>query len=135
LLENIRRRDVKRLFIDGMGGFERASISSARMVEFFAALTNELRALGVTTIMTWELRELSGGNAPSPLPEISAMLDNLVEIQNVQCNRKLQRLISILKFRDFPYLDRKFELLIRTGGMTIADLENTAELSAKAEKG
>jgi circadian clock protein KaiC len=135
LLENIRRRDVKRLFIDGMGGFERASISPARMVEFFAALTNELRALGVTTIMTWELRELSGGNVPTPLPEISAILDNLVEIQNVQSNRKLQRLISILEFRDFPYLDRKFELLIRTGGMTIADLEITAELSAKAERG
>ena len=135
LLENIRRRQVKRLFIDGIGGFERASISPARMVEFFAALTNELRALGVTTIMTWELRELSGGNALAPLPEISAMLDNLIEIQNVQSKKKLQRLISLLKFRDFPYVNRKYELLIRSGGLAIAELEDTAEPPSQAEKG
>jgi circadian clock protein KaiC len=135
LLEDVRRRDVKRLFIDGIGGFERASIRPTRMIEFFAALTNELRALGVTTLMTWELRELSGGNAVSPLPEISATLDNLVEIQNVQSDQKLQRVISLLKFRDFPYLDRKFELLIRSGGMAIAALDGTVQSPAKAEKG
>jgi circadian clock protein KaiC len=137
LLENIRRRDVKRLFIDGIGGFERASINPARMVEFFAAFTNELRSLGVTTIMTWELRELSSGNAISPLPEISAMLDNLFEIQNIRVNRKLQRRISLLKFRDFPHGDRKFELLIRPQGMAIAELDESAatESPEQAKKG
>lgn len=135
LLENIRRRKVKRLFIDGIGGFERASISPGRIVEFFAALTNELRSLGVTTLMTWELRELSGGNAASPLPEISAMLDNLIEFQNLRSNQKLQRSVSLLKFRDIPYVDRKFELLFRPGGIAIAELGDTAESRADDEKG
>jgi circadian clock protein KaiC len=135
LLENIRQREVKRLFIDGIGGFERASISPGRIVEFFAALTNELRSLGVTTLMTWELRELSGGNATTPLPEISAMLDNLIEIQNVRSNQKLKRLVSLLKFRDIPYVDRKLELLIRPGGIAIAEPKDTTESLADDEKG
>eukprot|EP00913_Durusdinium_trenchii_P004188 g3880.t1 len=63
LLDAVRVRNVKRLFIDGLGGFERAAVYRPRLVEFFAALTNELRALGVTTIATWELPDLFGPTA------------------------------------------------------------------------
>jgi len=124
LLENVSRRQVKRLFIDGIGGFERASIHPARMVEFFAALTNELRTLGVTTIMSWELRQLSGKNAVSPLPEISGMLDNLIDIQHLRSPEGLKRVLSLLKFRDFAYIDKDLELHIRSGGVAVTEIYN-----------
>src|SRR5690606_11470711 len=57
LLEAVKARGVRRLLIDGLGGFERAAIYPPRLVEFFAALTNELRGLGVTALATWELRD------------------------------------------------------------------------------
>jgi len=96
----------------------------ARMVEFFAALTNELRALGVTTIMSWELRQLSGKNAVSPLPEISGMLDNLIDIQHLRSPEGLKRVLSLLKFRDFAYIDKELELLIRSGGVAVTEIYN-----------
>src|SRR5690606_22929770 len=78
LLQAVRRRNVKRLLIDGLGGFERAALHRPRMSEFFTALTNELRSLGVTTIATWELRDLFGPTVTAPGSEISSLIDNLL---------------------------------------------------------
>ena len=66
LLEAVRRRGVRRLVIDALGGFERAAVQKERLVEFFATLTNELRALGVTAIATWEMRDLFGHDLHAP---------------------------------------------------------------------
>lgn len=120
LLEAVRQRGVRRLVIDGIGGFERAAISHGRMVEFFTALTNELRALGITTIMTSESRELSGTPAVRPLPDISAILDNLIIIRHQQAEQTTKRIISILKLRDDAFDQANFELrLAKTGISTL----------------
>jgi circadian clock protein KaiC len=100
LLDAVRKRRVKRLFIDGLGGFERAATSSARLVEFYAALTNELRAHGVTTIATWELRDLFGPSVAAPGPEVSSLIDNLIMVRNVELQSRYRRVISVLKIRD-----------------------------------
>src|SRR3546814_5032064 len=57
LLSHVAAHKVKRLFIDGLGGFERAALHRPRLMEFFAVLTARLRALGVTTMATWERSE------------------------------------------------------------------------------
>ena len=103
LLDAIRARGVKRLLIDGLGGFERATIHPPRLVEFFAALTNETRALGVTTIATWELRDLFGPTVMAPGSEISSLLDNLVMVRHVEISSRYKRTLSILKVRDRPF--------------------------------
>lgn len=66
LLDAVSARGVKRLFVDSFGGFERAAIHRPRLVEFFAALTNELRAKGVTTVATWEMRDLFASEVAAP---------------------------------------------------------------------
>ena len=91
LLDAVRQNDVKRLVIDGIGGFERAAIHRDRLVEFFCALTNELRALDVTTIMTAELRELTGETGKTPLPDISAVLDNLIILRHEEVGSAARR--------------------------------------------
>jgi circadian clock protein KaiC len=100
LLDAVRTRSVKRLFIDGLAGFERAAVYQPRLVEFFAALTNELRALGVTTVASWELRELFGPTVAAPGPELSSLLDNLIMLRNVELKSQYTRTISVLKMRD-----------------------------------
>jgi circadian clock protein KaiC len=100
LLDAVRASRVKRLLIDGLGGFERAAVYQPRLVEFFAALTNELRALGVTTIATWELRDLFGPTVSAPGSEISSLLDNLVMLRHVEISSRYKRTISVLKVRD-----------------------------------
>ena len=60
LLDAVQRRGVKRLVIDGLQSFEQATFEPERIVRFWSALSNELRALGVTTLHTLELPELLG---------------------------------------------------------------------------
>ena len=54
MLDAVKRRDVRRLFIDGLEGFERLTTDRERLGHVFAALSNELSALGVTTLYTAE---------------------------------------------------------------------------------
>ncbi|NTI78592.1 ATPase domain-containing protein [Rhizobium rhizogenes] len=103
LLDAIRKRRVKRLVLDGLGGFERAAVHPPRLVEFFAALMNEIRRLGVTTIATWELRDLFGPTVAVPGSEISSLLDNLVMLRHVEIDSRYKRTISVLKVRDSAY--------------------------------
>ena len=100
LLDAVNARQVKRLFIDGLGGFERAVTNPARLVAFFAALTNELRAQGVTTVATWELRDMFGPALAAPGPEISSVLDNMIMLRNVELKSQYKRVISVVKVRD-----------------------------------
>ncbi|MGK9055405.1 AAA family ATPase [Neorhizobium petrolearium] len=119
LLDAVRSRGVKRLLIDGLGGFERAAIYPPRLVEFFAALTNEIRALGVTTIATWELRDLFGPTVTAPGPEISSLLDNLVMLRQVEISSRYKRTISVLKVRDKEFEPVIHELGFGSNGLSV----------------
>ena len=103
LLQAVRRRNVKRLFIDGLGGFQRAAVHQPRVTEFFCALTNELRALGVTTIATWELRDLFGPTLTAPGSELSSLIDNLVMLRHIESESRYTKALSILKVRDSAF--------------------------------
>ncbi|SFB59153.1 circadian clock protein KaiC [Rhizobium sp. NFR07] len=119
LLDAVRSRGVKRLLIDGLGGFERAAVYQPRMVEFFAALTNELRALNVTTIATWELRDLFGPTVTAPGSEVSSLLDNLVMLRHVETGSRYRSTISVLKVRDRPFEPVIHELGFGPRGMEV----------------
>lgn len=120
LLDAIRSRGVKRLLIDGLGGFERAAVHQPRLVEFFAALTNEIRAQGVTTLATWELRDLFGPTVTAPGSEISSLLDNLVMLRQVEISSRFKRTISVLKVRDREYEPVIHEVGFGTKGLLIS---------------
>ena len=120
LLAAVRRRGVKRLMIDGLGGFERAASYKPRLVEFFAALTNELRALGVTTIASWELRDLFGEHVAAPAHEISSLLDNLILLRQVELESRYKRIISILKVRDGVFDPALHEVGFGNHGLKVA---------------
>src|SRR4029079_15048350 len=55
LLAAVRRRGVRRLFIDGLNGFLEATEYPERLGRFFTSLMNELRCQGVTTAYAVEL--------------------------------------------------------------------------------
>jgi len=100
LLRAVRESRAERLFIDGLAGFERATVDPHRVVEFFSALTNELRAIGVTTVCTWEVKELSGPWVTNPSPEILSQMDNVIGMQHAMAGGTLKRSITVLKVRD-----------------------------------
>lgn len=129
LLDDVRSRGIRRLLIDGLGGFERAAVHPARLVEFFAALTNELRAIGVTTMATWELRDMLGPTVTAPSPEISSLLDNLVMLRNVQHGPAYWRTVSVLKVRDRAFDAVVQELSFETDGPSVRPLHELPSLA------
>ncbi len=127
LREAVLRRGVKRLVIDGFSGFQRAAGHPDRIEPFFTALSNELRALGVTTFATWELREMIGPVVYSPAPEFSSIVENLILMRFVEYRAQMRRLISILKMRDSQFDARIREFQITSGGIVLADTFDRSE--------
>lgn len=119
LLEAVRRRRVKRLVIDALGGFERAAVYRERLVEFFASLANELRTEGVTTIATWELHGFLGQDPNAPTPEILSTLDNLMLLRTVPVEQKYKRVLSVLKMRDCAIEPAMHEVVFGPSGLRV----------------
>src|SRR3546814_1717935 len=121
LLSHVAAHKVKRLFIDGLGGFERAALHRPRLMEFFAVLTARLRALGVTTMATWETRELTGGEVTTPGSDISAILDNLLGLRTTEEDHDLVRSIAIQEMRASSFDTRAHRVTFSDKRLSIGD--------------
>ena len=127
LLGAVRRRAVRRLVIDGLGGFETAVVYPERRSAFFSALTNELRALGVTTLVCAELARLVGRDLDVSLQGVSALAENVLLLRAVELRSRLTRLLSIVKLREGDYDPAIRELRITATGIEVADPFEGAE--------
>jgi circadian clock protein KaiC len=127
LLEAVRRRKVKRLFIDGLGGFLESATSPQRVSRFFSCLTNELRALGATTIFTMEVQDIVGHDVRVPIAGLSALVENLVFLRFVELNCSLHRLISVHKVRDAGHDSHLREFFITDKGVKTGDVFSGVE--------
>src|SRR3984957_11035813 len=127
MLRDIKKRKVKRLLIDGLGGFKKA-LRSRPIEPFFSALVHELRAQGVTSICTAEVMEIVGPTMTVPLQGLSDVTDNHILLRFIETGASLFRLLSILKVRDCAFDSDLRELHFAVGGLELA--ENSA--SAKS---
>jgi circadian clock protein KaiC len=115
LLDAISRRGVKRLFLDGLGGFQKASIDNERISRFFSVLTNELRVRGVTTVYSMETTELIGSDIRIPLPGVSAIIENVIAMRFLELHSSARRSLAILKTRYGAFDSVIREFAIRSG--------------------
>ena len=119
LLDTVERFGIKRVLLDSLGGMARIATNQARLIEFFSALMNELRARGVTVMATWEMRDLFGAEINAPAPELSSLVDNLLLMRFVEMNSELKRCLSILKMRDSAYDPALLETVISGQGIRL----------------
>lgn len=122
LLEAARRGSMRRLFIDGLGGFQRAVGSAERLDLFLIALLSELQALEVTTICSVELPALFSPvlALPTAISGIADLADNLLFLRYVELESQLYRLLSILKMRESGYDPAIREFRITDQGIDVA---------------
>ncbi len=120
MLRDIKQRKVKRLLIDGLGGFKKA-LRSRPIEPFFSALVHELRAQGVTSICTAEVMEIVGPTITVPLQGLSDVTDNHILLRFVESGASLYRLLSILKVRDSAFDVDLRELHFAAGGLELAE--------------
>lgn len=127
LLDAVARRGVRRLFIDGLDGFRQAASAPAQFHRFLAALTNELRARDVTTVMALEIPEFFGPSATNPLDGGAGLVENMLFLRSVELHSHLYRLISILKMREGEYDGAIREFRITDRGIAVEDTFASAE--------
>lgn len=105
LLDAVRRRRVRRLLLDGLGGLIKLSPHVERVGHIVSALVNEFRALGVTGIVTLESADFVGPSTSLPLSGlalhgISTFAENILVLRFVELRAQLHRIVSVLKVRD-----------------------------------
>jgi circadian clock protein KaiC len=120
LLDAVRQGGYRRVLIDSLGAMARASAEQTRRVEFFTALINELRAMGVTVMATWEIRDIFDTNAHTPAMELSSLFDNILMVRFVEVRSELRRVFTVLKIRDSGFDASLRELLITSNGIRLA---------------
>jgi circadian clock protein KaiC len=119
LLARVRTRQVRRVFIDGLSGLERAQLYPERMFAFFTALVLQLRALGVTTVFSAEVPQLFGPEVTLPSDYASGATDNIIFLRYVELHAQLHRLISVMKMRDSGYDTALREFRITAHGIVV----------------
>jgi circadian clock protein KaiC len=131
LLDAVRRRRVQRLFIDGLEGFERLTTDRERLGHIFAAFSNELSALGVTTIYTSEadlIGSVSGLPLSNlPLQGVSCIAEILLVMRYVELRAHLHRVIAVLKVRNSLINPAFHRFTITSAGITVDEDASEAE--------
>jgi circadian clock protein KaiC len=122
LLEATRQRRVRRLFIDGLGGWQHALGAASRLDLFLTALVSELQGQGVTTMCSAELPALFSPTLELPMAirGIASQADNLLFLRYVELESQLYRLLSILKMRESDYDPAIREFRITAQGIDVA---------------
>lgn len=112
LIEAVRRRRVKRLFVDGVNALRQSAVHAQRIGRFLAALTNALRSEDVTSMYTLETEELVGGETKIEFGAISAVSQNIVLLRYVELENQTRRTLAIVKVRSNRFSPdiREFEV-------------------------
>jgi circadian clock protein KaiC len=119
ILDLVRELGIKRLVIDGVNGFRQIAAVPGRIAGFFTAFTQELRILGVTTLITAESASLFGTEINEPLEGLSAIVENIVLLRYVEYRSSVRRLVGILKLRESDYDPGLRELRITPQGIRL----------------
>jgi circadian clock protein KaiC len=127
LLRDVRERGVRRVVIDGFDGVRLAAADPERTIRVVSAITNELRALDVTTFITDETLSPYGPEIATRVEAVSALFENLILLEYMTVGTELRRLISILKQRSSGHAMSVREFHLTNRGMQIAADAASAE--------
>lgn len=126
LLEAVRRRKASRLFLDGIDALISCAIFKERIPRYLTALTNQLKAMEVTTLLSEDIPALLPTPIESKVAGLSNLLENLVLLRYVEAQAKLYRFLSVIKVRESDYDSSIRELRISKKGI---DLSETSQLA------
>ena len=134
LIADLDQRKVRRLVIDSLDGFRQASSDPDRTIRFMTALLNELRARGITILLTDETLKPSGPEMEMRIQGMSALVENLVLLEYLMVSTRLRRLVAVIKQRGSQQaaFTREFDLTPQ-GMVVAADAKSAEELISRAE--
>jgi circadian clock protein KaiC len=98
LRQEVAQRGVRRLVVDSAFDLQR-TIDPPRQPGFLAALADCLRAVGVTTLFTYDVTTIVGPELTLTDTPLAALAENLILLRQVEYRGRLLRVLSILKMR------------------------------------
>ncbi|HEU0035134.1 MAG TPA: ATPase domain-containing protein [Kofleriaceae bacterium] len=129
LFENVQRRKVRRVVIDGIDGFRQATPFPERTMRFITSIVHELRALDATVLLTEETQKMFGPEVEVRIAGMSALVDNILLLEYMDVGSELKRFLSIVKQRGSGHENHIRELLITDRGIELApDPTSAAEI-------
>lgn len=126
LLAKVKARKIRRVFIDGVAELQDWSFPR-RSRGFFNALCNELRMLGVTTLLAEHTRDFLGPEIEIPHSGLAPLVDNIVLLRHVELSAKLRRFLSVVKTRAAHKDPSLREFTIDARGVEISTTFESAE--------
>jgi circadian clock protein KaiC len=127
VFENVRRRSVKRLVIDGLDGFRQGAVHPSRTLRFVSALLNMLRSLEVTTMLAEETQKIFGPEVEIRVAGLSGLVDNIVLLEYVDVGANLRRVMSVVKERGSAHDTSVREFRIVGGAIEIEPDSTSAD--------
>jgi circadian clock protein KaiC len=127
ILEKVRRYQLSRLVIDGMGELEDSVVDKLRTRDILSSFIIQLRDAGVTSIFIKEVPQVAGPSLDFRDTPIAVTAENLLFFRHVEFRGRLHRIVSVLKMRESghdPYV-REFE--ISDSGVRVLEPMDSAE--------
>lgn len=121
LLERVRQRGYRRVYIDGVEGLVRGAFYPERLPGVLEAATNELRSMGVTTVMSIE------GEVPGQSVIPGDLVENIVALRYIERRSHLHRLLWLVKMRGCNFDTSAREFRISGEGIQLAATSDSAE--------
>jgi len=118
LLEEVEKRDVRRVVIDSVNDLVVASADSLRFREFLYSLVQRFARAGRSLLLVLESSELFGVNRPINLA-ISPMSDNVILLQRVLDEATTRRALTVLKTRGSSHTNHVHEFQITNDGIRL----------------
>ncbi|MBN1866378.1 hypothetical protein JW916_03705 [Candidatus Sumerlaeota bacterium] len=110
---------LKRVVIDGLGGFERSIDNPDAYKDYLAMFLAALGRAGTTTLLTQKLSRVSQANPIADIRYVS-MVDTVVYLGAVEIESRIHKVISILKSRGSCAEPDLRELVCGPSGLHVA---------------
>jgi circadian clock protein KaiC len=127
LLDAVARVGARRVFIDGFDGLRQITLIQSRLPMFMTALTTELRARGISLVVSMETSLFGEENLQRSI-DLSGGFENLLLLRWAEVGSQLYRLLSILKVRESDYDPSSREFRISSQGIDVAESFASAEM-------
>jgi circadian clock protein KaiC len=127
LINTVREHRPTRLFIDGFNALQHSSAYPDRLTAFLTALLNEVKAHGVTTLMSAEQHPIIGPGVDVPLTGVSPMVETTILLRYVEVRSQLLRMVAVLKVRGSGHEIAMREFRITSRGLEVGSTFDSAE--------
>jgi circadian clock protein KaiC len=106
----------KRVFLDGVHGFEATLDHRDRIQDFFAAIADFFMGHGATFMFTAETEDIIGEPVRPPFSNASRTSQNIILLRYAELRAHLAKVVAVVKMRDSDFDRSLYELVIGERG-------------------